>query len=364
LSIYLAIAILAADPIINLAIWLGIIVFILNILLSGLILGQRYLYLLDRRQEKIATACWLPIIIASLAEIPPHLPPILPRERLVALTLWNQIHQTVKGSVRDNLHRLAYSLGIQQIARRFLESRQISEQLVGIATLGNLKEVSAWEKLFKLAIEQNPYVSVAAAQALVKINVAASCELVSNSICDRLDWSLALVVEILSVEENDLLVSKLIETIPKLPPQSLFRVFRVLEVSHNHALATIIPDLLETFASYDEIIGAGLRILAGYKNPYHLQIMRRYLHHSDWLVRVQAANGLSQMGTVEDEESLIVLLADPEWWVRYRAAQALANLPLMSLTHLEKIEMQLSDRFARDILTQVIAEIKLTREIT
>ena len=53
---------------------------------------------------------------------------------------------------------------------------------------------------------------------------------------------------------------------------------------------------------------------------------------------------------------MIPLLADVEWWVRYRTAQALAGMPFFSATELELLRNNLSDRFARDMLGQVLAE--------
>ena len=50
------------------------------------------------------------------------------------------------------------------------------------------------------------------------------------------------------------------------------------------------------------------------------------------------------------------LLADEEWWVRFRAAKALVGLPGLGARSLEQVRMRLIDRYARDILGQVIAE--------
>jgi HEAT repeat protein len=56
---------------------------------------------------------------------------------------------------------------------------------------------------------------------------------------------------------------------------------------------------------------------------------------------------------------LIPLLSDKEWWVRYRAAQALSRLPSMRSPRLKSIQAKQPDPFARDMLAQVIAEIEL-----
>ena len=53
---------------------------------------------------------------------------------------------------------------------------------------------------------------------------------------------------------------------------------------------------------------------------------------------------------------LIPLLADAEWWVRYRAAQSLVAIPFLSMAEIELLRNNLSDRFARDMLSQAIAE--------
>jgi HEAT repeat protein len=80
------------------------------------------------------------------------------------------------------------------------------------------------------------------------------------------------------------------------------------------------------------------------------------LAHPAWYVRMQAAKLLGRMGRAEDAGRLETLLADEEWWVRFRAAKALVRLPGLGPRDLEHIRMRLLDRYARDILGQVIAE--------
>lgn len=356
LSVRLGTVILARDPLLNFINWVGVGVFVVNIWLIGAILYQRYRNLQTQKRDKISKNRWMPILVSSLAELPDNLPQIKPYERLLVLEFWQQVERVIRGESRDRLHELAYLLQIPQIARRFLESRQIDRQLIGISVLGSLKEQSSLAKLQAMVKKKNSYLSAAAAIALVKINIEQCSELVSCSICDRLDWSLALVVELFSIEGNDLLISRSIDKIWQLSDAKLYRVFRALEVSQKHQLLPLIPELLHHFSDREEIIAVCLRILSSYKNAEHLDIIREYIEHPSSSIRVQVANGLSQMGTVEDESRLVSLLADPVWWVRYRAAQALVRLPSMNLTRLEQIKQSESDTFARDILTQVIAE--------
>ena len=71
-------------------------------------------------------------------------------------------------------------------------------------------------------------------------------------------------------------------------------------------------------------------------------------------------NAAGRIGEDEDEALLVPLLGDQEWWVRYRAAQALAHLPTMQAPRLRSIQASQTNPFARDILSHVMAEIELT----
>jgi HEAT repeat protein len=71
---------------------------------------------------------------------------------------------------------------------------------------------------------------------------------------------------------------------------------------------------------------------------------------------VQAAKALGRIGGRADVERLVALLADREWWVRYRAAQALVELPWLKRADLDALRASLEDRFAADMLAQVMAE--------
>jgi len=87
-----------------------------------------------------------------------------------------------------------------------------------------------------------------------------------------------------------------------------------------------------------------------------LSEVRTLLGHEDWQGRVQAARALGRVGERSDAARLTRLLGDPQWWVRYRAAQALRELPLLAQADLDAVRASLTDRFALDMLDQVLAE--------
>jgi uncharacterized protein (DUF2336 family) len=58
----------------------------------------------------------------------------------------------------------------------------------------------------------------------------------------------------------------------------------------------------------------------------------------------------------EDLPALEPLLADAQWWVRYRAAQALVASPYLGPNAIRRIAGRQEDPFACDILQQALAE--------
>jgi HEAT repeat protein len=99
--------------------------------------------------------------------------------------------------------------------------------------------------------------------------------------------------------------------------------------------------------------------LRGVLQPDTIDDVRALLAHHDWQVRVQAARALGRIGERADAQQLLALLADPQWWVRYRAAQALVDLPALSRQDCKSMCAALTDRFAADMLAQVLAEREL-----
>ena len=70
----------------------------------------------------------------------------------------------------------------------------------------------------------------------------------------------------------------------------------------------------------------------------------------------QAARCLGRIGTKEDERRLAHAAGDQQWWVRYRAAQALANLPSTTADRLREISASHYNPYASDVIDKVIGE--------
>ncbi|TLZ05876.1 MAG: HEAT repeat domain-containing protein [Gammaproteobacteria bacterium] len=124
--------------------------------------------------------------------------------------------------------------------------------------------------------------------------------------------------------------------------------------NYSTALPTVRQILHEPHA--DEVIASCLHVIGKFGDRQDLPLLYRYLTHPRWHVRAVAAGCVGKMGRRADQEKLAPLLADREWWVRYRAAQAIVGLSPRDDQRLRDIQSTLGDRYARDILTQAIAE--------
>ena len=78
-----------------------------------------------------------------------------------------------------------------------------------------------------------------------------------------------------------------------------------------------------------------------------------------WEMRAVVATALGAYGVKENFETLIRLLCDKEWWVRYRAAEALLRYPDRD-TLLSRVD-QTNDRFAQEMMRFALDKDALTR---
>ena len=136
------------------------------------------------------------------------------------------------------------------------------------------------------------------------------------------------------------------------------RLLRLMEIAHNADVMPAVDQLLRRPDELGaEVIAPCLRLL---DDPREAHWARRFATHEVWFVRVSAAHALLRIGVATDVDLLNRLLCDTHWWVRYRAAQALAHLPELSADALMQLADTHQDRFAAEMMRQVLAERDLS----
>lgn len=349
----------SSEPIVRAALLSGQFAVLATAVLLGYAFVLRASLTIRNRRHAAFISIWRPILAEIVSDTgleEQSLPILKKRDLEFFLHEWNVTHDSVRGTAENRLNALARQLGIDEQVWKMLDRHQIRFKLVATATLGHLGEVRAWDRLSELLESSNTLLSLLAASALVQIDAERALPLVIPHMADREDWPPARVATILRRAGPDAVSEPLAAAILEATPEKANRLLGYLETCHL-AVADELTHRLLKYSDDDYIITALLRSL---DNPRELPIVRRLISHERWHIRMLAAVVLGRIGEPEDQAALIELLSDQAWWVRYRAAQTLAHLPFMSIRQLREVQAAQSDRYARDILDQVIAEESLS----
>ena len=328
-----------------------------SLVLVGLLMLQivllRSVHLLRARRVRRLHEIWQPLLAESLFQFPSGLPARLSRwDTFEFLLLWNYIRESLRDDAGENLIRIAGSLGMHGRARKMLDSRNLQSKLIGIQTLGWLRDASAWDVLRSTAESDDPVLSLCSARALLRIDPEKALPAILPLVARRDDWSFSVVGAMLKECGADQISEPLARATLLVPTPQVPRMLRYLELAHAQSA---VPAVRQIAAENNdlEVVTACLRI---FQDPEDLPAVREYLKDERWQVRLQAAVCLGRIGTAADISGLAHACGDQEWWVRYRAAQSLADLPFVSAAQLAELARDHQNDFARDILTQVIAE--------
>ena len=347
----------ALVPMLRLVLYAGIGAILASLFMLAAIVILRMGLLVRRRREQRFLEAWRPLMAQCLEGVPRNLPPLAAADHERFLRLWNYYHESLRGAAKERLNELAEQAGMDVAARAMLGRRSLRDRLIAAVSLGNLGDKTAWHDLRKLAEDASPLLSLAAARSMLRIEPAVTLQWLVPFAAQRRDWPLAKVAAMLAEAGADRVTPALAAALKaaadeKGETERISRLLRLADVAYAEHLAPAVRGILDRGAE-DRVIADGLSAL---RDPRDVDLVRRYAAHASWMVRVAAAKALGKLGTPDDCKTLITLLGDANWWVRYRAAHSLTGLPFVGLEELEKIRAALTDRFAAQALDHVMAE--------
>lgn len=307
----------------------------------------------DRRRERVHATWRLPLFEHALGLGPPLPAPDRGDEEHL-LDLWNQLRDEATPEGRRRLDAAAEALGLRRTARGMLQRSDALRRLLAIRTLGSLADPADYDLLAGIADDTRPYLCLAAALALARIDRRRAPHDLLPRLAQRRDWPVSLFAVALGRTEVVQLAAALRTEQARLPPADLVRLLPLTSFLPADEAGEILRALLA--ASDDPEVLCG--VLREVRDPALLPIVRRASRHAAWSVRTQAASALGRVGGAEDRLALLALLKDPHWWVRYRAAQALTSGRFGGSDQVVQDAELLQDRFAVDIVQQAIAEEK------
>lgn len=347
-------AFVGSDPKIVVVFWLGVAVAAMTLLMLAVIIVMRQVVLHRERVHDEAVRFWR-AVLAPDADTSLTVPPLPQRDLPGFLDVWNQVHEPLLGETTAHLARVAREVGLEQRLYRRLSMPGFHAQLIAIIALGHIQSKESFAHVEKFVDDKNPIVSLCAARSLTQIDPQRAVSKFVPQIVLRSDWSQGSVAHILEEVGPEVVTQELSRATLQANAEIAPRLIRFLAGINPEAAGPIIRETV--LASADErLISTCLQVMT---NSQDLDCVRPLLGHPRWHIRMQAAVTLGRLGERGDEELLTEILTDDQWWVRYRAAQALSHLSFISRADMERIRSEQVDRYARDILAHVLAEDKL-----
>jgi hypothetical protein len=347
-----------SDPVVAVALAVGAGAILASVALLGAILLLRLRLAARLAHERRFAERWQPVLAACALGAPEQVPALEPRDVPLFLALWLRAQESLRGEAQGNLNALAARVGADRQAVLYLASGDLRREMLALVAAGHLRLAGIWPLAEALAAGAPTPVALAAAQALLRIDARRALAGVLATAARRADWPVARVGAMLrecELSDAGPALAAAIDAERELGRTD--RLARLLRLHGALAAEAARPAVREALRAVEEpeVVAAALNALW---HPEDADLARQRLGHAQWFVRLAASKVLGRIGGTADRAALEGLLGDPHWWVRYRAAQALARLPGMDRAALAALRAAQTDRFAADMLGQVLAEME------
>lgn len=282
-------------------------------------------------------------------------------EQRLALRAWLERLDESTPEEQTRLVRLGRDMGLGGVALKHL-SGTLEDQLLACRVLGYVHGTdreearrSSREKLEYFRNDANPYLSLAAHEALIRRDPR---RYLPEFLADLREsrgvhhhMAARMFERLDDVDLSDPMVTFMREA--DLADQAW--MILLLTFADPKDYRGFLGEILDA-SDHEELRARALRLVRRTGGTEHKRRVLDALEDEAWFVRLQAAITLGAIGGPEDAPALVPLLEDREWWVRCRAAQALRRLSESTTDDLKKLRGEMTDDYARDILTQVMAE--------
>jgi len=337
------------------AFWAAVVVLLLTVGLFAAIVGIRIVQTQRGRRSERLTRRWRNLLARAIVEEPTSAPPVARLDAADVMSLWGYYHEFLRGDCKARLNHLGRLAGLDIHAKRGLRSDRVRYRLLSIHVLGNLRDRETRRLLRPIARSANPYLSLAAAHALMRISPRESVTDLIAMIAQRTDWPPARVMAILQEAGPDVVSEPLASAAISAHEayQPLLMIY--MSTSDDRTALRAIKEILMATAD-EQVIITALYQITHMAHPDGLHVVRVYLEHPNWLIQLHAVQGIGRMGNEDDIDDLVRMLHHRKYWIRLRAAEALVKLPTMTSQRLAAIRDHQRDRYARDILDEVIGQ--------
>jgi HEAT repeat protein len=259
-----------------------------------------------------------------------------------------ELIQMVRGADKERLTAVAVQAGVPQRLLKQLRSGSSRDRLAAVEALGEFRFEQTVAALHKALDDRNPDVRIAAAMSLASMGHAPP----ARELIRKLG---------IGTRESSLLTIGLFEEIAAARPEQIRAVIEdpagpglvkaaaieSLSASGDYSLVPTINRLAMEAAPASEELPRYLLSLAQFGHPAGIPAVNRALRIGAPPARAAACEAAGRIGVVEAADRLAELLDDEDWWVRFRAGEALARLGRPGRQVLAEVARGPSPRAAR-----------------
>jgi|GEM_PF-2224346 len=335
----------------------GVLVSVSLVLLAYAILLRVHLVRAAARQARVLHE-WMPALVRSVAGSSEELPPVVTKrsDAVAVLSLWLDFVECLSDVPTQRLIEVLDRARVRSLIPYLLRSRDLRERMLAIAATGHLRETAHWDALVR-ELDGGASTSLLAARALTQIDAARAMPPLATKLVDRTDWAAPTVASILLGLDRPL-VCEALTSVLRHDSLDSARIVRAIDYLAACRCVEALPLISERLSATEsvEVSVACLRAMRLFPKQAELPTIRDCLASSSPVVRAEAAAALGRIGGPDDEERLVALLSDEEWWPRFRAAQSLAQLPWVSFERFREIYGSFPAGPTRDVLAMVASE--------
>lgn len=283
----------------------------------------------------------------------------LPRD-LVAGTFVELI-RLVRGDERAAFVAQATGLGVPEFLGRRLRRGSPRERLLAAQSIAEFSNEDSTAQLRSALADRNADVRLAAALALAEAGRSSSVDDLVSSLGLGTEEDSTLAVTLFRALSADRLDEiKALVIAPGMPVPVRLAAIEALAMSGDYSLVPVITQLvIEAPDDAPELPGY-LRALGLFAHPAARPAVLNGLGRPSFAARAAAAGAAGRIGLVEFAGRLAQMLDDGEWWVRFRAAEALLRLGEPGVEWLRRQAGEGSPR-ARSAAASMLAEYKVPR---
>jgi hypothetical protein len=343
-----------SDIIIRVAISISIASAVLASILMLTIIFLRVRLVFRHKRRELVKSTWNSVLARVALGQDTDLPKLRRADRYTFLFEFNDFFSIVRGDSITNLKLLARKLRLNEHAHHMINGKSLHNRLVGIYTLGHMREYSSWNDLMALVHNKISILAITAVRSLLLIDPKQGVRVVLPLLITEHQWPWPSVAYSMKLAGPNNVCAPLAEMSRHVAPDCQIRLLRYMDTINCDIIYDGVTKILKS-TDDPHVISVCLDIVHDIRA---LDIVRLYTNHPKWYIRMHAARAIGKIGNMQDIPRLLEMLKDPAWWVRYRSAQAIAALVSYNRDTIRQLIEQVDDAYGQDILTQVIAEIR------